>query len=399
MFLQIDIAHTFKSNKVRTGLSLASIAIGAASIIAIVSLTLGYASELERLNFGQAANRIAVTENFYVDDHYDGPRVDDWRWIKNQYGQFLAAAFARKSSSYVARTDTAEHYGILYGVIGDYSYDTNLVFARGRNFSSFEIESNSRLCLLGSTVANQLITRDSIVGRTIRLNRSLCRVVGVIQTVKGRNAFLNESILMPFGGYQQVVVSENASPNSVDLIEFFVVDEQLRQTMISNIDRAMRQRHGAPAAGIPPFLIGQDRAALESVSEQRRLAAVFLLVLGSLTMLSGVIGVANSMLASVTERKKEIGIRLAIGATPSDIRNQFLGESVALSSAGVLVGTLLGMLSAAIIAFTYEWPIEINLTLVMVAVSSAFLSGIGAGLYPAIKAASYPPSEVIRAAG
>lgn len=396
MFLQTELAKVFAANKARALLSVLSIALGAASLIAMVSLTEGYSKQLETLNFGEAANRIAVSENFYIDDHFPPPTIDDWKEITRLHGDKIAASFIRTSSSYHIRNGLNQHYGALYGVMGDYTFDSNLLFYRGRNFNAEEQATTERICVLGYDVARKMFGSNSMIGKSLRLNNSSCRIIGVLNHAVGRTSYFNESIFMPFWAYLRVTTQQQAFAKSVDVMEFFVADEVFRSQMVSKIDETMRKRHGAPAAGAPPFLVGDPVGSTEAVHEQRRVASIFVISLGGLSLVTGVIGVANAMLASVTERKREIGIRLAIGASPQDIRIQFLFEAIAIACVGVWLGLVVGLGSAALIGTLFEWPFALNWQVIALGICAGMIAGVGAGLYPASKAARCPPAEVIR---
>lgn len=396
MFFRSELWKSLVTNPTRVLLSILSIALGSASLIALVSLTQGYAKQLEDLNFGLASTRVSVTENYFVEDRYSGPTVSDWQAIRHMLGAQLAASFTRSSTSYTARVGVTELHGSLYGVLGDYNYDLRMRLSRGRGFSSDDLSSADRICILGNNVASKLFPSGSVIGQQLRINGAYCKIVGVSSRLIGRNAYVNDAVFMPFWGFVRLDEEKRQNIKSVDVIEFFVADETARRSIIASIDKKMRQRHGAPAAGATPFLIGDNLGSTEAANEQRKAATTFLISLAGIALITGVLGVANSMLANVSERQREIGIRLAIGATPKDIGIQFLMESVLLACCGVFVGLVIGLVSAALIGAIYEWPFILNLNLILLAVFTALASGISAGLLPAIKAARFPPAMVIR---
>lgn len=396
MFLFSDIKKTFVINRLRSILSLLSIAIGAASLIAVISLSMGYSKELEKINFGKAARKIDVLENFYVNDRYGPPTLDDWKAIKDRYKRDIEASFLQQSGTYTAKWGHNNESGILQGVMGDYLFDGDISFFMGRSFSSREQNSPEMLCVIGYKVAQTLFKDTGPVGKNIRINKTQCKVLGVLASQSGRFEAINNMIYMPFWAFQRATLNKSKNIKAVDQLNFYVRSEKERARVIRDIEKTMRQRHGAPIAGITPFLIAENPFSNDNVDDQRQLTSLFMIFIGALSLIAGMLGVTNSMLASVSERKKEIGIRMAIGALPQDIRLQFLTEATLLSSIGVALGILLGGTLVYSVEIIYDWPFILDIRLIGLSVITGLVSGIISGFYPANKAAQTPPTEAIR---
>jgi len=388
--------QTLTSNGVRSFLNLFSVAVSAASVVTVITISIGFSKELERLNFGKAAREISITENFYVDDRFGAPTYDDWRYLDARLGEKVEASTVAIGSRYYARFQTEYAFGMLIGVMGDYGFGAELELIKGMSFSASEIDSASRLCVLGQTTADELGATSPVLGEQIRVNQSLCKVIGIVTANNSQASIVNNSIYMPFGAFRRTSNEHRASPKDVDTISFFVRNEQDRPSVQNLIDETMRERHGAPAAGVPPFIFTNKSMSFAALKKQRQTLSLFLVSLGAVSLIVGVFGVSNSMLATVNERKKEIGVRMAIGATPSDIRDQFIVEACLITGIGSVAGGIVGTWVSFVIGDLTDWPVVVSWQVFAVTAITALVSGVAAGVYPAIKAAHMPPASAIR---
>ncbi|MSO19672.1 MAG: FtsX-like permease family protein [Acidobacteria bacterium] len=267
---------------------------------------------------------------------------------------------------------------------------------RGEFFTGADVRSASRVVVLGHTVADRLFEGVDPIGQTLRLNNLPFRVTGVLeakgQALTGQDQ--DDMVVVPYTTVQKklkrtaLAVIDNAMISTISPLASRVAEAQITELM--------RQRHNIHAGDPDDFRV-RNLADVAQAAEQTTL--ILTLLLGSIAAVSlivGGIGIMNIMLVSVTERTREIGIRMAVGARASQIRLQFLAESVMLSLVGGLIGIVLGSAGAAGIAHALKWPTFISLLAVVVAFVFSAAVGIFFGYYPAHRAASLDPIEALR---
>jgi putative ABC transport system permease protein len=282
----------------------------------------------------------------------------------------------------------------VFGVGPDYQRIKNWPLEQGEFFTAQDVNAATKVCILGRTVVEKLFGRQNPVGQVIRVKRIPFRVIGVL-TPKGQTAFgqdQDDTVVVPYTTTQKRLVEVTylsmvmASAVSVDLID----DAQ------DQIKTLLRQRHSIKEGEDDDFTV-RNLADLTAVFST--ITGILTLLLGSIASISlivGGIGIMNIMLVSVTERTKEIGIRMSVGATPRDILLQFLLEAVLLSLMGGSIGVCVGIGLTSAIAYVTGWPSPISLYAIVV--SFLFSAGVGIffGLYPARKASRMNPIEALR---
>lgn len=264
----------------------------------------------------------------------------------------------------------------------------------GAAFTQDDIEKNAPVCVLGETVAENLFAYKDPVGETININSVPFKVIGVLQgrgfSATGQDQ--DDFALMPITTAQKRITGTEW----LDDIFFSAASRQEIPEVTKRIIGVMRERHHLRASEDNDFNI---RTPEELIRAQLAAANVFTLLLGSaasLSLLVGGIGIMNIMLISVTERTREIGIRLAVGATEQDIEMQFLSEAIVMSLIGGALGVLAGVLGSFVLQHTLHWEMQIS-TQIM-AIAGLFSAGVGIffGYYPARKAAQLDPIEGLR---
>jgi putative ABC transport system permease protein len=287
------------------------------------------------------------------------------------------------------------NWGTQYrGVSPEYFEIRKWEIVLGAAFTKQDVEGNAAVCVLGQTVATNLFSEEDPIGETINVNAVPFKVVGVLQGkgFSATGADQDDFIVMPITTAQKRITGQEW----LDDIYFSAVSREGIRETTRQIVGVMRERHHLRANEDDDFNI---RTPEELIRTQLAAANIFMWFLGivaSLSLLVGGIGIMNIMLISVTERTREIGIRLAVGATEQDIQLQFLTEAMVMSVAGGIFGVLAGAFSGFVVHATLGW--EIQLSAQIMAIAGLFSAGVGIffGYYPARKAAQLDPIEGLR---
>jgi putative ABC transport system permease protein len=323
---------------------------------------------------------------------------DDVMAINRDIPEALAAPALRGNAQVIwgnANWSTA-----IYGITAEYLDVRQWALASGRVFEPAEAASAAKVCLIGSTVARQLFGAADPVDQTIRIKRVPFTVIGLLET-KGQSLMGNDQddvILMPLSTARtRVVGSASAAKNrSIGTIWVKAVDGVEPAAVEVQVRALLRQRHRVQPGADDDFSLRNLAEVMAAQEASSRVLALLLAAVASVSLLVGGIGIMNIMLVSVTERTREIGLRMAVGARTRDILGQFLVEAVTLSLIGGLVGVTLGIGAAMAIAAFAGWHISISPQAVALAVAFAFVIGVFFGFYPARKAARLNPVEALR---
>jgi putative ABC transport system permease protein len=266
--------------------------------------------------------------------------------------------------------------------------------AEGEIFSEQHVVSAAHVCVLGQTVARELFGLANPVGETIVMKGLACRVLGVL-TEKGASTWgsdQDDSIFAPLTTVQRKIMGIT----HIDRVEVETTGREATYEVMEELKRLLRERHNIKSDQ-PDDFRAHNRAELAQTSEES--ARVFTWLLGSIasvSLLVGGIGIMNIMLVSVSERTREIGIRMALGARRRDILWQFLLEALMLSGAGGVIGIFLGLAGAVVLTRFSDFPVSITPWSIVLAFTFAALVGIFFGLHPARKASRFHPIEALR---
>jgi len=268
--------------------------------------------------------------------------------------------------------------------------------AEGAPFTDEDVLRSANVVLVGQTVREELFGEDEAVGRDIRINKTLFKVVGVLarkgQSTNGQDQ--DDAIVLPYTAVQMKLKGQGFT--WLDDIYCSAVSLENSDKLIDQISALLRQRHHIRPGEPDDFNIRHPEEVIKALIEAKRTLAFLLISVASIALLVGGIGIMNVMLVSVTERTREIGIRLAVGATARDIKVQFLAEAVMLGLFGGVFGVFAGIAGSFILGYSFGWPMSIPLEALAVAPLFAIGVGIASGLYPAWKASQLDPITALR---
>jgi putative ABC transport system permease protein len=266
----------------------------------------------------------------------------------------------------------------------------------GRFFTHDDVKRMAAVCLIGQTVKNKLFGNDrAALGQTLRLDHMQLRVIGVLAS-KGRSlngADQDDQIFVPLSTLQHKIQNNE---EKISMIITAVRAPDLTDDAVHQITKTLMRTHHLREGEARNFDVNSVKEVADFATQVTRTLRILVLVIASFSLLVGGIGVMNIMLVSVTERTREIGIRMAVGATPANVLTQFLIEAVVLALFGGIIGIALGILAAWGMADVVQWPLEINPLYVLVAAGISAAVGIIFGYYPALKASRLDPIDALR---
>ena len=390
------------ANKLRSFLTMLGIIIGVASVIAMMAIGQGSKKSIQANIAEMGSNMIMIRPG--QDKGPGGAQQDasdmqtlklkDYEALKEQT-KYLSAISPSVNSSGQFINGNNNTPSTIYGISPDYMQIRQQKVKDGEMFTDEEVRSSAKVCVIGKTVADNLFTNgEDPVGKVIRFNKIPFRVVGVLES-KGYNSFgmdQDDVVLAPY----TTVMKRILSVTYLQGINASAVTEDMTDLAIEDITSILRESHKLKTTDDDNFTIRSQQEMAEMMNSTSDTMTVLLLVVACISLVVGGIGIMNIMYVSVTERTKEIGLRMSVGARGIDILNQFLIESVLLSVTGGLIGVLVGVGAAVGINVFAHWPIQIQPWSVLLSFAVCSATGIFFGWYPAKKAASLDPIEAIR---
>jgi putative ABC transport system permease protein len=385
-------------HKGRSTLTSLGIVIGIGAVIAMVSAGEGAHSLLEDRMQSVGKNLILVrpgsrTEQGMVADFSTLTRTDADA-IKRELGPLIVGVAPTQITHRAVSSRNGQTVTSVVGTTADLQPVRRWGLHSGRFLSDDDVTRRAHVCIIGLTTRDRLFPHHpGVIGKTVRIDHLELRIVGVLAS-KGRSptgADQDDQIMVPLTTLQQQIVGAER----LSVITVTARSEDLIDPVKKEISRILRRRHRVQE--------GEEDFDVSSVAEMAELAYVvtetmqlLVAVIASLSLLVGGIGIMNIMLVSVTERTREIGIRMAIGATTGNILTQFLIEAVVLSLAGGLLGVMLGLAAAVGLAHLIGWPVVISPAAVLLACGVSAGVGVFFGYYPAWRASRLDPIEALR---
>ncbi|MBY5990997.1 ABC transporter permease [Ferrimonas balearica] len=397
---------SLRRNLMRSILTTLGIVIGISAVIVMFALGEGAQREVEAQIESLGTNLLMVRANSVSSGgarqaagNVNRLNLADVEAIKREIPEVVAVGASVNGQAQVVSGNQNWNTGIQ-GANTDYLVASNWEVATGRAFSDSEVRSGGKVALMGQTVATELFGDPELaLGEVVRVNRVPLTVVGLLKS-KGqdmRGMDQDDTLILPLTTANRRVVG--ASGTNVNRISRLTVavDEADNMTYVSEeMERLLSQRHRVAAGQASPFRIMNLSAMLSTRAEANKVFSLLLAGVAGVSLLVGGIGVMNIMLVSVTERTREIGLRMAVGAQPRHILTQFLIESVTLCLIGALMGVTLSLLAVGVLQYGVGWQMAISPLIILVSVLGTGLIGVGFGFYPAYKAASLDPIEALR---
>lgn len=389
-------------NKLRSMLTMLGVIIGVGAVIAMVSIGKGASASVQAQIAQLGDNMLNVSAGSASSG---GTRsgfgtgttltTEDVEAIERECSAVRAATPQVRASGQVIFGN--ENWSPSAGIIGvneEYPVIRSWTVASGEFFTANDVRTSARVCVLGQTVVDNLFVGSDPVGQMIRIRNLPFRVVGVLAP-KGQSTFgqdQDDTVIIPFTTAQKKLLGityvQSASVSAVSSAATYEAQDQIEQLL--------RQRHKLAPNDDDDFSVRNLTDIAEAASASSAVMTNLLASIAAVSLLVGGIGIMNIMLVSVTERTREIGIRMAIGARSSRIREQFLVESVTLSLTGGVLGIGFGLAVSYGISSLLHWPALVSIEAIVVSVVFSILVGVGFGYYPARKAASLDPIEALR---
>jgi putative ABC transport system permease protein len=391
-------------NKMRSLLTTLGIIIGVASVIIMISISAGTEAEISDQITGLGANLVFVSGTFERGGPGQGPSsgglvYDDAFAIADEVGGVVGVTVEQESTETVKATGvTLEDMSIL-GTTTDFPSVRDVEVAHGRYFNDQEVERKTKVAVLGATVAAELFGEGDPIGQTVTVGNTKMTVIGVLAE-RGQvgDTDYDSRVYVPITVvFQKFLPSMFAriAGDRVRMIYVEVDEEADLDNMILQLQLLLARRHDVSLED-PDFNITTQQDIIETQESTTAAFRNLLAWVAGVSLIVGGIGIMNIMLVGVTERTREIGIRQAVGATPNDVRLQFLTEALMMSLLGGLIGVLAGICGAWLFGIVGDMRTVIVPLSVLLAFSSAAFVGVFFGYYPANQAAQLDPIEALR---
>ena len=391
--------RAIRRNVLRSSLTILGIVIGVAAVITMVTLGDGATAQVttDISKLGSNMLQVRPGQGFRgpggtrsTADMFD---VDDAEAISREiFG--LEAIAPTASRSQQAIYGNKNWSTSVMGTTNAYFQVRDWELESGRQFTEGELRSGRTVCILGSTVRDELFSDQDPLGATIRLQKLSCQVIGVLES-KGQTGFgrdQDDMVMVPLRTLQRRI----AGSNDVGALYVSAQDDISTTAVKKDIEALMRERRRIASSANDDFHVRDMQEIVSTLTSTTRVLTGLLGAVAAVSLLVGGIGIMNIMLVSVTERTREIGTRLAIGALEREVLMQFLIEAVVLSSFGGFFGIILGLLAAAAGAHVLGMPFVLNPGIVATAVVFSAAVGVIFGFFPARKAARLDPIEALR---
>jgi len=389
-------------NKMRAALTMLGIIIGVSAVIAMVSIGQGASASVQAqiesigtnlLFVSAGAQNVGGVRSGTGDTGTNTLTVDDLNAIKREVPSVSMVTPSVNARSQMVAGNMNWNTAVT-GVSEQYPEIRKWPVANGSFFTDADVRTAARVIVIGQTLADNLYPGTDPIGQDIRVMNLPFRIVGVMlrkgQDAQGRDQ--DDVAFAPYTTVQKKILGRDR----VQIAYVSAISQDATYTAQQQITDLLRQRHKLTASEPDDFSVRNMTDIAEAANETSKTMTILLACIAGVSLLVGGIGIMNIMLVSVTERTREIGIRMAIGARSSAVRSQFLIESIVLSLTGGTIGTILGIVLSLVIPAFLGWPTLVSMMAVVGSVLFSAAVGIFFGYYPARKAASLDPIEALR---
>src|SRR5262249_49572333 len=402
-YLRTIFAESFRElgrNRVRSALTILGIAVGIAAFICVVAIGNAGSAKIEQQLHDLGDNMIWVEAGSRAKSGVRvgsrGSRtliVEDAQAILRQIRGIKSVA--PNVDSGIQVVSGSANWGTMYrGVSPEFLEVRRWEMQQGGFFTQDDVDRASAVCVLGHTVVDNLFPNESALGKTVRLNSVPCTVIGVL-VPKGMSASGQDQdafIVMPYTTVQKRI----SGTFWLDDIFCSATSRDIMTQATQDIIGLLRERHHLHQSEPDDFNIRTPEERIRAQLQASHLLTLLLASTASLALLVGGVGIMNIMLVSITQRTREIGIRMAIGATEGDVQLQFLSEAIIISMLGGIFGVVLGIMGSSLLQSTLHWQMELSPQIMVFASLFAAATGIFFGYYPSKKAAQLNPIESLR---
>ncbi len=387
-------------HKMRSALTMLGIIIGVGSVITMVGVGQGANVQVQERIATLGSNALMVGAGSGGGGHVHGGLgsirtlvVDDMFAIQRQVSGVKAVAPGATGSVQIIYGNQNWQTGV-HGVTPSYFQIKETPMELGSCFTDEDVQLGNNVVILGAEVRKQLFGDENPIGKTVRIKNLPFRVVGVTvaQGQSGMGFNQDDRIFMPYTTAQKKVLGITW----LNYIQVQAVSREAIYMVQKQVEDLLRERHRIKPTDPDDFFVRNNVDVAQLADESSQVMTLMLASVASVSLLVGGIGIMNIMLVSVTERTREIGVRMAIGATEQDVQAQFLTEAMVLSLFGGLLGIIFGLTASKVLSTVLEWPSRISLVSIAVSVLFSAAMGVFFGLYPARKAARLYPIEALR---
>ena len=392
--------RALRRNKLRSVLTALGIIIGVGAVIAMVGIGNGAKAQVEAQIASLGENIILVfsgsTTSSGIRTGWGGAgtlRVEDAEAIRREVPGVTAVSEEVASTTQVA-AGNQNWFTRIFGESAEYFDIRQWPLAEGTPFTDQDVRSSNKVCVIGRTTATQIYGNEDAVGQILRIKNVPFTITGIL-TPKGLSAQgtdQDDVVIMPFTSAMKRVTGGTTLRN----INVQVGNANELDAAQQQIIALLRQRHNIREGRDDDFTVRNQQEIAEAATATADVMKGLLGAIAGVSLIVGGIGIMNIMLVSVTERTREIGVRLAVGAHGSDILTQFLIEAVSLSAVGGIIGIVLGIASSKVLAAVKHWPSLISPGSILVAFLVSAAVGVFFGFYPAREAARLDPIDALR---
>ena len=388
-----------KRNILRSILTILGIVIGVASVIAMVMIgdgtTANVKENISKLGTNMLTLRVGQERRGppREDNSAKAFEDDDIVAIKNEI-QNVKAVASENSSSINIVYGNKSNASFVIGTNNDYFIIKDWELSDGRIFDESELSTGKSSCILGSTIVKQLFEDENPIGANIRLKSFSCNVIGVLKS-KGASAFgrdQDEVVIVPLKMSQRKIKGDK----DIYSILISITEGKYIENAKSDITALMQERRAIKVGESDNFYIRDMEEILSTMTSTTKMLTYLLGSIAAISLLVGGIGIMNIMLVSVTERTREIGTRLAIGAMENEVLLQFLVEAIVLSTLGGIIGIFLGLSIGVVVVNMMDLPFILNEQIILISFIFSTLIGVFFGYFPAQKAAKLNPIDALR---